>query len=113
MAESGLPGVRLTRSRLEAVARIRVPDGQWAADVIDLSLSGALVVRPVDFGLAPDSMASIEFSCTEMAALRVQARLVRVDPHQLAFSFEGLGPSQQQDLRDLIDRRGLPKDGVS
>lgn len=113
MSESGLPGVRLSRAKLDATARIRIPGRTWLVDVVDLSLSGTLVERPEGMDLEVDSLASLELSCRETVTLRVQARLVRADSQHLAFVFESLGPSQEYDLRDLIDRRGSLKDGVS
>lgn len=113
MVDSEHPGVRLSRSRLQATASVRVPGHQWDAPVEDLSPSGALLRRPDGFDPAKAALASIEFRCGDLVALRVQARLVRSDERIVAFVFEGLGPSQEQDIRELIDKRGSLKDGVS
>ena len=113
MTDSDHPGVRLSRSRLQATASVRVPGHQWDAQVEDLSPSGALLRRPEGFDPDKAALASVEFRCGEMVALRVQSRLVRSDERTVAFVFESLGPSQEQDLRDLIEKRGSLKDGVS
>lgn len=113
MVDSEHPGVRSSRSRLQATASVRVPGHQWEATVEDLSPSGTLLRRPEGFEPDQAALASIEFRCGELVALRVQARLVRSDERTVAFVFEGLGPSQEQDIRDLIDQRGSLKDGVS
>jgi hypothetical protein len=113
MVDSEHPGVRLSRSRLQATASVRVPGHQWEAQVEDLSPSGALLRRPEGFDPGEAALASIEFRCGDLVALRVQARLVRIDECTVAFVFEGLGPSQEQDIRELIHKRGSLKDGVS
>lgn len=113
MMDSEHPGVRFSRSRLQATARVRVPGHHWEASVVDLSPSGALLDLPEGFDPGKAALASVEFICGELVALRVQARLVRSDERTVAFVFEGLGPSQEEDLRELIKRRGSLKDGVS
>lgn len=113
MMDSEHPGVRFSRSRLQATASVRVPGHHWEASVVDLSPSGALLARPDGFDPGQAALASVEFVCGDLVALRVQARLVRSDERTVAFVFEGLGPSQEEDLRELIQRRGSLKDGVS
>jgi hypothetical protein len=106
-------GVRHSRSRLQAVARVQIPGFLWQADVIDLSPSGALLRRPDGMDLEEGCQVSIELSCNDAVATRVQGRTVRVDAQAVAFVFEALGPTQEQDIRELIQRRGSLKDGVS
>lgn len=113
MVDSEHPGIRLSRSRLQATASVRVPGHQWETPVEDLSPSGTLLRRPKGFEPGQAQQASIEFRCGDLVALRVQARLVRSDERTVAFVFEGLGPSQEHDIRELIQKRGSLKDGVS
>lgn len=113
MVDSEHPGIRLSRSRLQATASVRVPDHHWETPVEDLSLSGALLRRPDGFDPERAALASVELRCGDLVALRVQARLVRSDERTVAYVFEALGPSQEQDIRELIQRRGSLKDGVA
>lgn len=112
MSEPVHPGVRPSRCQVAARARLRLPGAVWETGVEDLSASGALLTRPPDFTPEVGAMASVEFFGTEFAAIRLQARAVRVDEDRVAFVFEGLGPSQEQELRDLISAQGALKDGL-
>lgn len=100
------PGVRKTRSTVQARLRIRVGPQEWWAEVADLSMSGVRVASPAGLTLDAGQSVEIEVLCADGPAVALDGICVRAGQGELAFSFPAVDPAQESELRCVIRRCG-------
>jgi hypothetical protein len=107
------PGVRRSRSSVNARLRIRASMRDWTGAVIDASLSGLRAHRPDSFVLAPGQVCDLEIDFGAGPALRSRAQLVRLGENEVAFRFVALGPNTEYELGRVLATRGTLRDDVT
>lgn len=104
------PGVRKSRSTLQAALRISTPVRDWHARVLDISLSGMRVERPDDFGVGVGQPLEVELHCDDLPATRLRARLVRSGEGDIALKFDLVSVPLETELKEMISRFGRLRD---
>jgi hypothetical protein len=104
------PGIRRSRCLVEGVIRARAGGGDAEGAIVDLSLSGARIVRPAGWSLDEGASASLRLLVPGEVPLAIGGRVSRVGVDAIAFSFDHLAPPAEIALRDIIERRGQLRD---
>ncbi len=110
MSSSTLPGVRDSRMPVHTVVLISRADHAWSSEILDISATGARVVRPLDWQGEPDDVFQLDVVISETAALHLEARVARVTAEHVAFQFTLIPESGQQLFWGLIGRYAEPAD---
>ena len=104
---SSPPGMRHSRWRVDARARLRGAGGEWSGRLVDLSLSGMRVVvatlRPPARGEA--LLAEIEGPAAR--CFSVAGRVVRSGPRVIALAFAPLGADAEAAVERLLGHGAL------
>ncbi|MFN3843747.1 MAG: PilZ domain-containing protein [Rehaibacterium terrae] len=104
------PGVRKSRSTLKAGLRISTPVKDWESEVLDISLSGMRIERPVGFDLGVGQCVEAELRPERSTPAVLRARVVRVGDGDVALRFDVVSPPLEAELRELIGRFGRLRD---
>ncbi len=104
------PGIRRSRCLVEGAIRARAGGIDAEGRIVDLSLSGARIVRPAEWPLPEGAVVSLRLLVPGEVPLAIGGRVSRVGVDAVAFSFAVLAPPAEIALRDIIDRRGQLRD---
>jgi hypothetical protein len=113
MAEdtSELPGARRTRLQIDAMALLTRGSGaSEEVRVLDVSLSGLRVERPLSLPLSLGDRLDASLEARGRCVPALPARVVRLDASEAALEFEDRDLSGQYELAWMIERFGTVRD---
>jgi hypothetical protein len=100
-------GIRRSRLALDAIVTLHA---EGAADmqvrVIDASLSGLRLSRPLALGLANGQSLDMSLEARERRVQRLTGRVVRVGNDDFAVEFDRIDAAAEEELGWLIERFG-------
>lgn len=96
---------RFTRIPFDAVVRVRGRGRIWTAVLVDISLRGALIVRPPDWPTsgADEHRLSVELDAGEGAIIAMEASPVHVAGGHVGFRCERIDVDSATHLRRLVE----------
>ena len=104
------PGIRRSRCLVEGVIRARAGGVDAEGAIVDLSLSGARILRPDGWAVGEGASVALRLLVPGEVPLAFGGRVSRVGVDAVAFSFGHLAPPAEIALRDIIERRGQLRD---
>jgi hypothetical protein len=103
---TGTPGVRRSRSRLDAMVQLSIDGLSWQGLVLDVSLSGMRLERPAGIDLVPGQGLEVSLEAHGGQVPPIPARVVRMGLSEIALEFEALEPAAEQALSEMIEQFG-------
>lgn len=103
---TGTPGVRRSRSRLDAMVQVSIDGLSWQGLVLDVSLSGMRLERPAGIDLVPGQALEVSLEAHGGQVPPIGARVVRIGMSEIALEFGRLDGPAEEALAEMIERFG-------
>ena len=94
---------RFHRFRFEGSVKLYSDRAMWDAELIDISLKGALTTRPKDWSAKPNAMHRIELRLADGIKISMGASAAHVTNDQLGFRWEKIDLESFTQLKRLIE----------
>jgi hypothetical protein len=95
-------GKRHRRMPVDSAVLMLRGDESWTSDVMDISATGVLVRRPLDWIGQRGDRFVLEMLFGEHLNIHVEAVVMRVDDDELGFAFSRIPPDKETPLWNLL-----------
>ena len=85
-------------------------DKSWASTLLDVSLKGALVHQPEEWGASIDDLCTLEITLGEGIIIKMEARAAHVENQQIGFRCEHIDLESISHLRRLVELNTCDED---
>jgi hypothetical protein len=101
-----MPGVRRSRSRLDALVQVSIDGLSWQGLVLDVSLSGMRLERPAGVDLRAGQSLEVTVEAGGGQVPPIAAHVVRIASSEIALEFDGPEPAAEQALAAMMETFG-------
>lgn len=92
-----------SRIEFDAKSRLIGTDNQWETELIDISLKGALVMRPTSWDFAVDTAFGLDISLSNDTVIHMEASVSHIEDDHIGFRCDHIDLESITHLRRIVE----------